>query len=426
MPSNITIKTTVPDYAPVYNKNEFCVTEVGFAPSTKTNYTYVFDIVTETFGTIRTLVLPEPVMKFGIQDVGQILEGYVKEKIMQYNNTSAFVYAQEVPIIKYHMEYLSAWDVAGVFTVDPDAVGAVVGKDNYTWGASFNWHDWVSQMNSGSPFNTWLLNTTNGTAGEFLTSYKTPSVNITDLGWTCLLTDNAPDVDYVEIKTYNAAGGLIQTAQAANITTPTTTGAKMMSVATSPQSLNNVGAALLAGSQPIIDSTTKTYTVQIFKTTGTVAISELLTFTIEECTPYEIFRVHFENYLGGFDSFNFRLRSKRSANNEKLKYNRAGNDVISTGLQYSQEDNGTLAYFVKSQDTIRLESDYLDTTQNQWLKELIESPQVYLEFIDNGVANFKPLFVTNSAWTQDSNELDKQFRLTLQVDLAHENYRQRR
>lgn len=425
MASNISIITDIPSNSPVYNRVEFCVKENDAPSLAMPNYHFVFDITTEINGTIRTEVIPRPVTNLGVQNVGQILEGFIKETIAQFNSTDSFVFGAVSPILKFHIEVLSAWDVAGVFTIDPDGVGAVVGGDKYVWGASFEHHDWIEQINDATPFNTWIMNTVNGTSAEFLTTYKTPKVEITDLGWHWTLTDTTADVQILEVKTFDSAGGAIQTVRSVNATSDIPTASRLRTVTTAPQSLNNIAPALLLGAQPIIDSTVATYTVQILDGAFAPA-SEILNFTIGECTRYDIFRLHFENELGGFDSYNFTLRSLQSSVSQKKKYTRGGDNVNASGLVYNNQDNGTVAYYVKSRDKIKLESDYLTNEENTWLKQLVESPQVYLEFISGGVKDFKPVFVGTNNWTDKDITIDKLFRLTLEIDLGHENYRQRR
>lgn len=429
MASNISIVTDAPEYSPVYNKLEFCVDEVGTPDSgpmsALTNYQFVFDIVTEANGTIRTEVIPRPVTFLGVQNVGQILEGFIKETLAAFNSSVSFAFATNTPIIKFHIEVYSAWDVAGVFTIDPDGVGAVVGSDKYAWSAAFEHHNWIEQINDANPFESWIMNATNGTSGQFLTTYKTPKVDILDLGWHWTLTDTPADIEYVEVKTYDSAGVIIQTVRSQNATANGSTNSKLRTVATSPQSLNNILPALTLGAQPVITSSVATYTVQILDAAFAVS-SEILNFEIGECTRYDTYRLHFENELGGFDAYNFKLRSLQTTQNEKKKYNRGGDNVTASGIVYDNKDGGTVAYYVKSRDKIKLESDYLTNNENTWLKQLIESPQVYLEFTSGGVKDFKPVFVTNSNWTDRNISIDKLFRLTLDIDLGHENYRQRR
>lgn len=416
------LKTDVPEYSPVYNIMELCVESDNIALP---EFKYIFDVVTETLGSERFKVVPEPVtgLQLGIKDIGQILEGFIDERIAQFNSTGTFVFGLDRPIIKFHIEYGEEYEVGGVLTQFPDLL---TGTDKFAWDASFPKHDWIDEHNDANPFNTWLMNQANGTNGEFLTSYKTPKVRLLDLGWHWLINDVPGDVDYLEVKTFDSAGVLIQTVQSVNPVTTVPTAARLLSVTTGPQSLNNIGPALQLGSQPIIDSTVATYTIQIFESTPT-AISELLTFTIDEGCRYEIFRLHFLNIYGGFDSFNFTSRSLKTSISSKKSYTRSKTDITADGVQFKHEDNGTVDYFIKKRNKIRLQSDYLTNEENTWLEQLINSPHILLQFLDkSGVPNFKQVKMVTNNWRDQDISIDKLFRLTIEIDIAQEDFSQRR
>ena len=419
----ITINTDFQDYSPTYNRVEADI--ISSSVAGKVNFQYVVDVVTTIHGTQRFLIPPRPNNNHGIIKVGRYLAGFIIEQIAPYDSTGSFTQGLTEMIIEYHCEYYEGWDVAGAFIVDPNALGAVVGKTAYVWDAAFPEHRWITRMNNITPFTPWVMNTTNGATTQFLTNYKTPKVDLTDLGWSYLLTDTVTDIDYVEVKTYDSAGALIQTAQSANVSNGLTIG-KIKSVATSPQSLNNIAPALLAGSQQIITSSVATYTVQIFESTPT-AVSELLTFTIGECTRYEKYRLHFLNELGGFDSFNFLARSQQKSTVKRTSYTKAQDVITAGGLTYSHEDLGSMDYYVRSTDKIKLRSEFLTGEENTWLKELIESPNVLWETTDtDGNVVFFSVKVTSNNWTRKEILLDKTFILELDIEVSMQNTRQRR
>jgi len=241
------------------------------------------------------------------------------------------------------------------------------------------------------------------------------------------LTSNPAEIDYIQIKTYDSDGVLIQTAESKDVSSTATAGF-IKSVSTSPQSLNNISPALQAGAQPIITSSVATYTVQIFDDVAApTAVSEILTFTIEEDCRYETYRLHFLNELGGFDSYNFRARSQRSRSTKRKSYTRANTVIASGGITYSHEDIGSLDYYVRSKEKIKLKSDFLTDSENEWLKELIDSTNILWETTDtNGAVLFYPVKGLTNVWTEQVNTIDNLFQLTFDVELSLENTRQRR
>jgi len=414
----ITIKQDVTTYMPVYNKLEVMADSTNTG---QTDFKYIFEIVTALYGTFTYYVTPEPTLDYGIQEFSRVLQGFITEQINPYDSTAPFTQGLSPMILEYHIEYGEQYDVAGTIT---DFKDLTTGNTKYCWDASFKEHDWITQRNTLFSFSTWICNTAGGSNNEFLTAYKTPKVKLTDLGWTYLMTDTVADIDYVEYKTYDSTGALIQTATANNGSSSLTPG-KVKSVASSPQSINNI-AALASGAQPVITSSVATYTVQVFEATPT-AVTELLTFTLQDDCRYTTYRLHFLNRLGGFDSYNFTARSQKSSTTKRKSYTRAKTVVASGGITYSHENIGSLDYYVRTNEKIKLRSEYLTDEELVWLEELVESPNVLWETTDSeGTTLFYPVKIMTNKWTQKLTEIDKVFQLEIDVELALQNTRQRR
>ena len=415
------------EFMPVYNRIEVELEETDAGDLANTNYHYWIEVETETLGTETFTVPPDP-NGYGYFDAGQILEGFIEEKIAQFNSTGGYVFALERPIIRYRINVYQSWDVSGELTQDPDTEGAIQTSWAYAWSGSFSHHDWTDQINLASPFNTWLANTTNGTDAEFLTNYKTPKVSINDLGWLWVITDTPTDLDQIAIRTYEEDGTPIASFVVDTGVSQAVTASRFLSVAAAPQSLNNIAGGLFnSGSQPVITSSVSYYEIYLRNTVNT-ACTETITFTIEEpCDNYTSYRLHFLNELGGFDAYTFEGRNRRKRNITRNSYLRTEPNVGASGLTWKHEDNGKQDYYVKAGEQISLKSDYLDDNEWEWLRELVESPQVYLEFDDgNSVRNFKPVRILSTNWQDNVLHLDKLFRLEIDIELANEDFRQRR
>ena len=422
----IVIKTDTRDYSPVYNKMEVAILQTDASIRGKIDYKYIFDIyindpITGLTEIIRTKVTPDPVQKFGIQDVSGIISAFVEERLTAYDSTLAFDLTEN-GIIRYYIKYGEEYRLTAS---DPILfyINLLTGADKYAWGASLEKHRWIDFYNN-TEFEDYIFNV--NLVGEFLTNYKTPSVQITDLGWHWYLTDSPSEVDYLEIKTYDSTGTIISTFKVSNTTNPTTMQSLLVRVATAPQSLNNIsGGLFLSGAQPVIISTVASYTIQCFRT-DTSPVGEMLTFTIEEPCFYETFRIHFENEYGAYDSFNFGLNSKRMSEGERKTYISNKPVLNSSGLVYQHVTDEKINYYTKFTNKITLKSDFITEAQNEWLKELSFSPRTYLEYVDgNGVHNFKPCIVSNTRWNEQITEIDKLFTFELEIELE-DNFRQRR
>ena len=112
---------------------------------------------------------------------------------------------------------MPGWNVDGSFEVNPNGDESVDVNNLRVWCGSFNEHPWIDQRAEGTPFNTWIMNTTNGTAAKFLTPYPDKKVQINDLGWTYFMTDTPADVDRMIVKTYDSAGVIIATFSITNV-----------------------------------------------------------------------------------------------------------------------------------------------------------------------------------------------------------------
>ena len=427
----LVLKTDVKEFNPVYNPMNVVIYQTDAVTRAKPDYRYIFDIniidyISGSTIVIRTKVNPDPVQGFGIQDLHSIIENYVKETIPPNDDTSA-IRVTDNAIIKFYVEYGEEYRL----TVDDPIVeynAELTGDNKYAWGASFEHHRFIDFFNNDL-YQDYLCLATD--TGEFLTNQKTNKVYIDQLGWHWYMTSLPSDVDYMEVITYDSSGVLINTFQIPNNASVVLDQSRLNSVATGPQSLNNITGAFILGAQPVITSTVASYTVQLFKT-GAIALSEILYFEIDTECFYETYRIHFENEYGAFDSFNFKADSKVQYNGERKSYITNKNVLTSNGLSYQHVTENKINYYIRNSEVITLQSGLIDKATNDWLKELSFSPRVYLEFLDGtviqeetGFRNFKPCIIRSAKWDEKVDEIDKAFNFSIDIELA-DNFRQRR
>lgn len=421
----LVLKTDNKDFSPVYNPMNVVIFQNNAVTVAKPDYKYIFDIniidyITGLPTVIRTKVSPDPFYRYGIQDLYSIIENYVKETIPPYDDTSA-IRVTDNAIIKFFIEYGEEYRL----TVNDPIVqypAQLVGGNKYAWGSSLEQHRFIDFYNNDE-FENYLCLTTS--IGEFLTNQKNNKVYANQLGWHWYMTSVPNDVDYLQVKTYDVSGVLIDTFDIPNNSNPSLDRSRLNSVATSPQSLNNITGAFLVGAQPVIIPTVASYTVQLFRT-GSVPVSEILYFEIDTECFYETYRIHFENEYGAFDSFNFKADSKKSTSAERKTYITNRNILTIDGLVYNHVTDTKVNYYVKSTDSITLQSGLINQATNDWLKELSFSPQAYLEFVDgSGVHNFKPCLIKSTSWNELKDEVDKTFNFSIEIELS-DNFRQRR
>jgi len=426
MAASITILTDLQAFTPVYNKMELSV-RADAGTLALTGMKYVFDVYIENVSSptyYRFQVDPDPDFDLGNVDISRYCEGACRSTLSQYNSVVPFSLGANANgtqsiikvTVKYGYSYLSTPTTR---TVVPDIT---VGSAKYAFQGAltrFQFQGWA--------YNTYICNVTNGANGQFLTDMKTNYVSLTNLGWHHILSDTPTDIDYLVVKTYDSAGALIQTATKAISVAQNLTSSRMYKVATGPESLNNMTGAFVSGAQPIIDSSVATYTVQLTNSASTVA-SETLTFIMQEPCRYTQRRIHFQNRFGSFDAFNFNLRSQKEETIERKGYKYEKYPLTNAGISRLYQDQAQVTNYTKIQEFLTVRSDYLTTEQNEWLKQFMNSTEMYLEFTDpSGAQNFiayeKP---EGNSWLEQETDIDKLFMMEAKLKLSQTSEGQRR
>lgn len=153
-------------------------------------------------------------------------------------------------------------------------------------------------------------------------------------------------------------------------------------------------------------------------------ISENFYFNIDcECTWETPYRLCFLNKLGGYDFFTFNWNSKKSSSYEKSYYKSKSWKWSSSNLiSYSSDNRGKIQYSTIATDKLQLTSGWITEEQSTWLEELISSPDVYI--IDNTTGNLTAITITDTQYDYKTLEYDQLFNITINVEFAHNRYRQ--
>jgi hypothetical protein len=415
----ITVKNQFTSFSPAFNMLEVCVDSTNKA---QPNFQYIIDVYIEGVSDYkRFLVDKEPSQGYGRKDIGRYVESYLTPTLAEYDNNGAFTLglnpdgSQSIRkvVIKYGEKYGATPAIYADLTVSSDL---------YVFGGVFDYNTWLDF----NP-NAYICNITNGTSGQFLTDQKTSKVSINNLGFHHILTDTPTDIDYLVVKTYDSSGTIIQTVTKQIAVSQILTTSRNLIVTTAPESLNLITGAFVTGAQPIITSSVASYTVQLTDSSSNVA-SEILYFEIEEPCRYEQVRLLFLNKYYSFDGFNFNLRNQSKYTNNKQGYQKENYPIYSSGIVRRHQDQSKVLSYIESQQTITVRSNYLTTEEMEILRQLVESPDIYMEFTDrNGDRNWKAISrVTNTEWTELTEDSDKLFILELTIELSHNEKRQRR
>jgi hypothetical protein len=136
------------------------------------------------------------------------------------------------------------------------------------------------------------------------------------------------------------------------------------------------------------------------------------------CNRYEVETLHFLNSLGGYDTMTFRLVNREERTATRESYQRPGWEVVSDTVarydSFKKMYAGRVNHVISQGVTFRLTSDFLTETDHTWLRDLIMSPEVYLE--KGGY--YYPVTIGTNNWAERIRTVDKMFNLTLDVNYS--------
>jgi len=127
-------------------------------------------------------------------------------------------------------------------------------------------------------------------------------------------------------------------------------------------------------------------------------------------THREKTRFAFVNKLGAWDYYNNYNPVRQAIEVEREQYTAARVDYSSRLSTYDISRRGRTDYHNSTDDVFTVDTDLLDKENANWLEELIESPEVYIQ--RNG--EFIPIIITDSSYTSNTNQArQKQFKYTI-------------
>jgi len=406
----ITIEKDLPSYSPVYNE---MVTTLSSTNVAQPNFSYLIDVYINGSVTkeARIRVSPENDYNYGIFDAHRILESFVNSDVGDTTATNGIV-GNENSIISYQLKFGEEYGTPLVQYPDL-TVNSVV----YAYNAALTYNEFVDYNESERILRS--------SVRKYLTDQPTVNTSITDSGWLYFIPRTTTSkVDVIEIETFDSAGASIGVWEIQNNTTFATIGEYLLRVPSNPVSINLIdNAEFASGVQPVIDSSTASYTIKALDS-GSGVISETKTYNIQEPCKYEKQRLIFLNKWGGFDGFNFNLVHRETAQIEKRNYKKNPKRIDSSGgYTYTKQQRSKVQYYTKSVSTVQLTSNFVNEETYRWLKELVESPEIYLENEDNELIALQG--ITNTEWTEKTDVNDSLYNLEVTIEFTNDNYRQR-
>lgn len=409
----ITVSQEPKNYTPVYNDVIYVVTS---DKKTEQNFKYIADIYINGVGTAieRLKCIPDPVYGSGVFNLGRVIESYVTFDIdkttygFQQNLNSYVRY-----VVRFGEEYgLSS---SGT-TVYPNQV---VTSTSYAWNAE------LDHLNFQDYTNNDYLITSTVVAGFLTNAPDNLSIRDNEDAWLYGMTDSSGTIKDARIRTYNSAGAIIQTVVVSNpYQAVVSTNDRFVRFGCGTSNLNSIASSgVISGSLPIIDTSVAKYDIVFRRSTGVNATPTRTYFIQNPCTRNEVFRFHFLNELGGFDSFDFIRGSTKKVEIKRSNYKKVTGALTSASTySYSKKDRGTVQYNTALKDNIKVKSDWIKEETYTWLEELITSPEVYLDHSEHGLI---PVNIQNIGYDFKQDAQDQLFNLEIEFEYSFDRYRQR-
>ena len=255
------------------------------------------------------------------------------------------------------------------------------------------------------------------TGKKFLTDAPRTQYIDSDQSAFLYFLDSSIAIDDLRLVAFDSSGSSIATA---SITLKQSD--KFSRVCVGTYDLVNSDASAWSGSTPsTFLNGASGYTVQIRSTSNSV-VSETFTFYINgRCSKYEPIRLHWLNRLGGFDSFNFNLKSMEETDITRASYKQEHHRFNGTNYLYDTTSRGVTDYHVMTQDKLTVNTPFLTEAESVWMNDFASSPVVYQEVNNQLIAmSGKPKMIA-----KQTSLNDKLMLYTFELDYSITNNRQR-
>ena len=377
---SVTINQSPESTTPAYNDINFLVSESSSTIYNKDNFKWIGEVVVDstTIAKLKAPIYYGSTNK-GVFNIGRILESYVTHDF-NHSDTLASGCTNSTKEYNFKVGYEYSASASGAVTEYLNQASA----SGSIWNAALNPYDFVS----------FDIDTYTDSSRKFLTSVRSQSIHRTQKAWLYALRGVATNLRIV----YSDA-------------------------TTSTYNLPNVRMVRI----PVNLATPSgaTYFDCYLRDVDGVQISESYRFYIkDECSKYETYDLFWLNRLGGFDSFRFNRVSKTSHDITRQMYRQNPYTLNNNAASwtYGTDSFSNTQFYGESKEKLTLFSNWITDTESIWLRELIESPVVYIW--DGSI--LRSCNVTNNVYEEKKWVNDKMFNLQLDLEFAFVDKVQRR
>lgn len=419
----VTIHQQPPTHAPGFNDLIYVVSSTNTA---QTNFQYLCDIyLTDDTGALshagrtylREKAPVDPTYSSGVFNITNHIKSYLSYDIHGSSGSIQKCPNSNLQIVcKFGEEY----GASSAVTQYADLTNA---STVIAFNAVFDFADFNDYAVA-----TYTTPSTNTTA-RFLTNRPANGIIRSDEdAWLYKHCSASNEANYIVYKRYDASNVVIN--PPIKVYNPytqiSTVGRYTVQIPAGPRNINQIPENDIVGAsdvQPIIiDGTVYSYDVYTENASNNQT-SEAQHFVISsECTDKTIYRLHFLNKLGGFDSFSFIRAHTFETDIKKETFKRNVTTRIGGGRYgYNKYDLSDVQYLTTNKDVIKVTADWIDEDTSEWLEELATAP---VAFHDDPTHGLIAINIKESKYTRKQWVTDKLFNFELTFTYGYDRYRQ--
>ena len=183
---------------------------------------------------------------------------------------------------------------------------------------------------------------------------------------------------------------------------------------------NLEGQSIASGAKPSNNSGWAYYTIQGKNLAASVGKTVLYHFINQDgsCKGFKVRRLAWRNSVGGYDYFNFNMKSTQTINVERNNYNSMLGTFNKSKWRYNNTQRGatTRQTTAKLQET--LNTDWITEEDGRLLEKLIMSTDVYI--VENDDTTYtEPVMISDSSFVRKTHANNKLIKYTLKIEYAN-------
>jgi hypothetical protein len=142
-----------------------------------------------------------------------------------------------------------------------------------------------------------------------------------------------------------------------------------------------------------------------------------------KCSPYPVKRLAWRNSLGGYDYFNFTLKSSETIDIERNKYSKMVGTFDKSKYYYASWQTGDAVRQTKAKKKEILNTDYITEAEGVLIEKLLMSTDV---FVVENISQPEPtkhteaVTITDSSFVKKTVVNDKLIQYSISIEYSNE------